>query len=126
MKLKNIRNPEVMTIKELYDLFKRWFPNGISKEEGYVLWSIFSNNNRYMHFPSQKIIETGTFRFFGDFLSKICYDVTNYLDFYMSDGNLDCIDIEIIKSVHRIVNPMIEHIEGYWNDEIVIKGEVTL
>ena len=33
MKLKDIENPQVMTINELNDLFKRWFPNGISKEE---------------------------------------------------------------------------------------------
>lgn len=117
MKLKDIENPQVMTINELNDLFKRWFPNGISKEEGYVLWSIFSNNNRYMHFPSRKIIETGTFRFFGGFLSHICNDVTDYLDFYMSDGTLDYIDVEIIKRVHRIVNPSIEHIEEYWDEE---------
>ena len=116
MKLKDIKNTEVMTIKELYDLFKRWFPDGISKEEGCILYSIFSNNNRYLYKPTNKIIETGTFRFFGDFLSKFCYEISDYLDFYMGDVNLDYIDVEIIKKVHRIVNSSIEYIEGYWND----------
>lgn len=117
MKLKDIRNPEIMTIKELYDLFKRWFPNGISKEEGYVLWSLFSNNNMNLHLPSNKLIQTGTWRKFGDFLSRICNDVTDYLDFYMSDINLDFMDVEIIKKVHRTINYETELIEDYWNDE---------
>lgn len=111
-----------MTIKELYDLFKRWFPNGISKEEGWILYSIFSNNNRYLYKPTNKIIETGTFRFFGGFLLKFCYEISDYLDFYMGDLNLDYMDVEVIKRVHRIVNSSIEHIEEYWDDESE-KGE---
>ena len=117
MKLKDIENPEVMAINELNDLFRGWFPRGITKDEGFVLWSIFSNNNRWLYLPSNKIIETGTWRTFGIFLSKICNEKSDYLDFYMSDYNLDYIDLEIIKRIHRIVNPSIEHIEGYWDDE---------
>ena len=117
MKLKDIKNPKSMDLKGLTILFKYWFPNGITKEEGWVLWSIFNNNNRNLYLPSNEIIETGTFRWFGDFLSEICNEESDYIDFYMANGNLDFMDIEIIKKVHRIVNPEIELIEDYWDDE---------
>lgn len=116
MKIKNNQNRELMNEKELKDLFGRWFPNGISKEEGWVLWSIFSNNNRYLYIKTNEIIETGTFRWFANFLSKICNDKTSYIDFYMADYYLDFMDVETIKKVHRIVNPEIEFIEDYWED----------
>lgn len=118
MKLKEIENPVLMNEKELKQLFKEWFPDGISKKEGYVLWSIFSNNNRWLYVPSNAIIETGTLRWFGRFLSDICNEKSNYMDFYLSDYNLDTIDMKIIKKVHRKVNPTIELIEDYFfNDE---------
>lgn len=111
-----------MKLEELKQLFERWFPNGISKEDGWVLWSIFSNNNRWLHVPSNKIIETGTLRWFGSFLSNICNTKSDYMDFYLSDHNLETIDIEIVKEIHRIVNPEIELIEDYFftdeNEEI--------
>jgi len=115
MILKDIKNREPMDLNDLEFLFKRWFPNGISKEEGWVLWSIFSNNNRWLHIPSNKIIETGTWRAFGGFLSGICNEKSDYMDYYMADYNLDYMDIEIIKRVHRIVQSEIELIEDYWN-----------
>ena len=117
MKLKDIRNPKSMDLKGLTNLFKKWFPNGISKEEGWILWSIFNNNNRDLYLPSNEIIETGTFRWFGSFLSEICNEESDYIDFYMANDNLDFMDIEIIKKVHRIVQHEIELIEDYWKDE---------
>ena len=118
MKLKDIGNPALMKLGELEQLFKEWFPNGVSKEEGWVLWTIFSNNNRWLHIPSNKIIETGTLRWFGEFLSGICNERSNYLDFYLSDYNLETVDMKIIKEIHRKVNPTIELIEDYFsNDE---------
>ena len=117
MKLKDIENPIPMTLEELKTLFRKWFPNGISKEEGWILWSIFSNNNRYLFKPNNKIIETGTWRAFGGFLSGICNEKSDYMDYYMADYNLDYIDVEIIKKVHRIVNQEVEFVEDYWEKD---------
>ena len=117
MKLKDIGNPTLMKLEELEQLFEEWFPDGVSKEEGWILWSIFSNNNRWLHVPSNKIIETGTLRWFGEFLSGICNEKSNYMDFYLSDYNLETIDMKIIKEIHRIVSPEIELIEDYFFTE---------
>ena len=117
MKLKDIENPKLMGLTALNTLFKNWFPDGMSKEEGWVLWSIFSNNNRYLHIHSNKIINTGTFRWFGNYLSVLCNETSDYLDFYMSDLNLNYMPIDIIKRIHKIVDSEIEFIEDYWDDE---------
>ena len=117
MKLKEIKNRELMNLKELKELFEIWFPNGISREEGWVLYSIFSDNYRWLHLPSNKIIETGTMRFFSSFLSEICNEETNYGNFYMSRHHIDNMNLKPIKKVHRIIDFTIEYIEDYWNEE---------
>lgn len=117
MKLKDIENPKLMNLKELSNLFKNWFLDGITKEEGWVLYSIFSDNNRWLYLPTNQIIETGTIRFFSSFLSEMCYEKTNYGNFYMSSNHIDDMDLDVIKKVHRIVNPEIELIEDYWDKE---------
>ena len=117
MKLKDIENPKLMNLKELNNLFRKWFPDGISKEEGWVLHSIFSDNNRWLHLLTNKIIETGTMRFFSSFLSDMCNDILNYGSFSISSFHLDNMDLEPIKRVHRIIDSEIEYIEDYWDDE---------
>ena len=118
MKLKDIGNPALMKLEELEQLFEEWFPNGVSKEEGWVLWTIFSNNNRWLHIPSNKIIETGTLRWFGEFLSGICNERSDYMDFYLSDYNLETVDMKIIKEIHQKISSTIELIEDYFvNDD---------
>lgn len=117
MKLKEIENPVLMRLNELKNLFMGWFPNGISKEEGWVLYSIFSDNYRWLHLPSNKIIETGTMRFFSFFLSEICNEETNYGNFYMSRHHIDNMNLETIKRVHKIIELEVEYIEDYWNEK---------
>lgn len=81
-------NYQEMEDTELVDLFKnKWNLANLTLKEGKVLWTIFSNNNRYLYKPSNKIIGTGSFRWFGCFISKYLIDKkypSDYLDFYCS------------------------------------------
>ena len=107
-----------MSDDELIQLFTNWKFVNIDEETGRILWTIFSNNNRYLHLSTNKVIETGSWRWFASFIaenlldSQYRVDGMDYCKFYCS---WETKSSKRYQEVWNVVKDEIKYIDDYWD-----------